>query len=107
MLGDLNLIDYDGLTLGAPFVRSDLPAGGRRLLQQATGYVCTIKKGTVTFEGGEPTGEHPGRLLRGARSTPSGSSARAASGSARRVLFLSLTAAARRFPGRPGRLQTR
>ena len=66
-LGDLNLIDYDGLTLGAPFVRSDLPAGGRRLLQQASGYVCTIKKGTVTFEGGEPTGEHPGRLVRGAR----------------------------------------
>ena len=71
-LGDLNLIDYDGLTLGAPFVRSDLPAGGRRLLQQASGYVCTIKKGTVTFEGGEPTGEHPGRLRARRALNPSG-----------------------------------
>jgi N-acyl-D-aspartate/D-glutamate deacylase len=66
-LGDLNLIDYDALSLGAPFVRADLPAGGRRLLQKATGYVATIKKGTMTFEGGEPTGALPGRLVRGAR----------------------------------------
>jgi N-acyl-D-aspartate/D-glutamate deacylase len=66
-LGDLNLIDYDALSLGAPFVRADLPAGGRRLLQRATGYVATLKKGTVTFEDGEPSGELPGRLVRGAR----------------------------------------
>ncbi|HXY28224.1 MAG TPA: amidohydrolase family protein, partial [Acidimicrobiales bacterium] len=66
-LGDLNLIDYDALALGAPYVRHDLPAGGRRLLQRATGYVATIKSGTVTFEQGEPTGELPGRLVRGAR----------------------------------------
>jgi N-acyl-D-aspartate/D-glutamate deacylase len=66
-LGDFNLIDYDGLALGAPFVRADLPAGGRRLLQEASGYVATIKAGTVTFEHGEATGELPGRLLRGAR----------------------------------------
>jgi N-acyl-D-aspartate/D-glutamate deacylase len=48
-------------------VQSDLPAGGNRLLQRAEGYVATIKKGTVTFEAGEPTGELPGRLVRGAR----------------------------------------
>jgi len=29
--------------------------------------VATIKSGTVTFEQGEPTGELPGRLVRGAR----------------------------------------
>jgi N-acyl-D-aspartate/D-glutamate deacylase len=66
-LADLNLIDYDALSLGTPFVRADLPAGGRRLLQRAGGYVATIKKGTMTFDQGEPTGALPGRLLRGAR----------------------------------------
>ncbi|HEX4433314.1 MAG TPA: amidohydrolase family protein [Acidimicrobiales bacterium] len=66
-LADLNLIDYDALTLGAPFVTNDLPAGGRRLLQKASGYVATLKAGAVTFEHGEPTGALPGRLVRGAR----------------------------------------
>jgi N-acyl-D-aspartate/D-glutamate deacylase len=66
-LGDFNLIDYDALTLGAPYVTNDLPAGGRRLLQKASGYVSTVKAGTVTFEHGEPTGALPGRLVRGAR----------------------------------------
>jgi N-acyl-D-amino-acid deacylase len=67
MLGDLNLIEYDALTLGAPYVTADLPAGGRRLLQKASGYVATVKKGMVTFAHGESTGELPGRLVRGAR----------------------------------------
>jgi N-acyl-D-amino-acid deacylase len=66
-LGDLNLIDYDALALGCPYVQADLPAGGSRLLQRADGYVATIKKGIVTFEGGEATGEYPGRLVRGSR----------------------------------------
>lgn len=67
MVGDLNVIDYDALQLGNPRVVADLPAGGTRLLQQATGYVATVKSGTVTFAGGEDTGERPGRLVRGAR----------------------------------------
>jgi N-acyl-D-aspartate/D-glutamate deacylase len=66
-LGDLNLIDYDALALGGPYVESDLPAGGSRLLQRAEGYVATVKSGTVTFEGGRSTGEFPGRLVRGSR----------------------------------------
>jgi len=66
-LADFNLIDYDGLRLEAPFVTNDLPAGGKRLLQRASGYAMTIKKGAVTFEDGQSTGELPGRLLRGAR----------------------------------------
>jgi N-acyl-D-aspartate/D-glutamate deacylase len=67
MLGDLNLIDYDRLQLGNPHVVADLPAGGRRLLQTASGYVATVKSGTVTFADGVDTGSRPGRLVRGAR----------------------------------------
>jgi N-acyl-D-amino-acid deacylase len=66
MLGDLNVIDYERLQLGNPRVVADLPAGGRRLLQDATGYVAIIKRGQVTFDNGDDTGERPGRLLRGA-----------------------------------------
>ena len=65
-VADFNLIDYEGLSLGTPYVTDDLPAGGRRLLQKASGYVATIKAGTVTFEQGAGTGELPGRLVRGA-----------------------------------------
>ncbi len=66
-LADLNLIDYDRLQLGTPVVIDDLPAGGKRLVQGATGYVETIKSGVTTFAEGEDTGERPGRLIRGAR----------------------------------------
>ncbi len=65
MLGDLNVIDYEGLQLGDPRVVADLPAGGRRLVQGADGYAWTIKRGTVTFDHGEDTGARPGALVRG------------------------------------------
>ena len=67
MMGDVNIIDYENLQLGSPYVTADLPAGGKRLLQNATGYVATIKSGQVTFANGEDTGARPGELLRGAR----------------------------------------
>jgi len=66
-LADLNVIDYEHLQVGSPRVVADLPAGGRRILQNATGYVATIKSGMTTFERGEDTGERPGHLLRGMR----------------------------------------
>ncbi|MHB8466761.1 MAG: amidohydrolase family protein, partial [Acidimicrobiales bacterium] len=66
-VADLNIIDFDRLQVGTPIVVDDLPAGGRRLVQDATGYVATIKSGTVTFEEGKETGARPGVLLRGAR----------------------------------------
>jgi N-acyl-D-aspartate/D-glutamate deacylase len=66
-LADLNVIDYEHLQVGSPRVVADLPAGGRRILQNATGYVATIKSGVTTFERGEDTGERPGHLLRGMR----------------------------------------
>jgi N-acyl-D-aspartate/D-glutamate deacylase len=64
-LADLNVIDFDRLKLGKPWLAFDLPAGGKRLLQKAEGYVCTIKNGTVTFRDGEWTGAAPGGLIRG------------------------------------------
>jgi N-acyl-D-aspartate/D-glutamate deacylase len=67
---DLNVIDYDRLTLKAPEVVHDLPTGGRRLIQRAEGYRATIVAGQVTYRDGEPTGALPGRLLRGAQPAP-------------------------------------
>jgi len=67
---DLNVIDYERLRLHAPEVAYDLPAGGKRLIQRAEGYVATIVAGQVTYRDGEPTDALPGRLLRGARSAP-------------------------------------
>ena len=69
-VADLNLIDYDGLKLHQPEMVYDLPAGGKRLIQKADGYRCTIKSGVVTFENGIPTGERPGHLLRGPQAQP-------------------------------------
>jgi N-acyl-D-aspartate/D-glutamate deacylase len=66
-VADLNLIDYANLQMGNPTVVNDLPAGGARLLQGATGYVETIKSGVTTFADGKETGARPGTLLRGAR----------------------------------------
>lgn len=67
MLADINLIDYDRLQLKPPVVVNDLPAGGARLVQEAVGYVATIKSGVTTFAEGTDTGARPGRLVRGAR----------------------------------------
>ena len=63
---DINVIDYDHLTLHSPSVVYDLPAGGRRLIQRADGYAVTMVAGEVTYRDGEATGALPGRLLRGA-----------------------------------------
>jgi N-acyl-D-aspartate/D-glutamate deacylase len=62
---DLNVIDFDRVGLRAPRVHADLPAGGRRFLQAATGYRHTFVAGVQTYADGEPTGALPGRLVRG------------------------------------------
>jgi len=67
MLADLNIIDFDKLALERPVMKFDLPAGGRRLLQQARGYAATIKAGQVTYRDGQATGALPGTLVRGAQ----------------------------------------
>jgi N-acyl-D-aspartate/D-glutamate deacylase len=70
---DVNLIDFEHLQVRRPEMRHDLPAGGRRLLQRADGYVATVVAGQVTYERGEPTDALPGRLIRGPRAVPGAS----------------------------------
>ena len=67
---DLNVIDYDRLSLHSPQVVYDLPSGGRRLIQKAAGYEATIVSGVPVYREGEATGALPGRLVRGAQATP-------------------------------------
>ena len=64
---DINVIDFENLRLNSPWMAHDLPAGGRRLLQDADGYDFTIVAGQVTRDHGQDTGARPGRLVRGAR----------------------------------------
>jgi N-acyl-D-aspartate/D-glutamate deacylase len=66
-LADINIIDLDSLGAQPPRIVRDLPAGGRRLMQTATGYRQTIKRGVKTFADGEHLGTLPGRLVRGAQ----------------------------------------
>ena len=70
MKADVNLIDMDQLTLRPPHIVHDLPAGGRRLVQEADGYLATIQSGAVTFEEGTHTGALPGKLVRGRQKGP-------------------------------------
>jgi N-acyl-D-aspartate/D-glutamate deacylase len=70
MRADINLIDFDRLAISPPEIVHDLPAGGRRLIQQARGYVATVVAGEVVFERGEHTGALPGQLLRGGQADP-------------------------------------
>jgi N-acyl-D-aspartate/D-glutamate deacylase len=67
MKADLNVIDFEGLSLHRPTMAFDLPAGGKRLLQTASGYLHTFVSGVEVYADGEATGELPGRLVRGAR----------------------------------------
>ncbi|CAM3058876.1 Amidohydrolase 3 domain-containing protein [Sphingomonas antarctica] len=69
-LADINVIDMAAIKLGKPWLAFDLPAGGKRLLQKAEGYVATIKSGEVTFRNGKYLGTHPGRLIRGPQREP-------------------------------------
>jgi N-acyl-D-aspartate/D-glutamate deacylase len=64
---DVNVIDMNALTLHPARMAYDLPAGGQRLVQGASGYTATIVNGVVTRRNGADTGARPGRLVRGAR----------------------------------------
>jgi N-acyl-D-aspartate/D-glutamate deacylase len=67
---DINVIDFEALTLHPPHVVYDLPMGGRRLVQKADGYEATIVSGIITRRQGEATGALPGRMVLGAQPGP-------------------------------------
>jgi N-acyl-D-aspartate/D-glutamate deacylase len=67
---DINILDFEALALHTPHVEYDLPAGGKRFLQNADGICATIKAGELIFENNQPTGALPGQLLRGKRDDP-------------------------------------
>jgi N-acyl-D-aspartate/D-glutamate deacylase len=69
---DINVIDMTALRIHSPRMAYDLPTGGRRLLQRADGYRHTIVSGVETYRDGVLTGELPGRVVRGAKSSPAG-----------------------------------
>jgi len=61
---DLNLIDPQRLSVGTPKIVRDLPAGGRRFLQQGTGYLGTWVGGECVRRDDQVTDARPGRLVR-------------------------------------------
>jgi N-acyl-D-aspartate/D-glutamate deacylase len=70
MKADLNVIDFGKLGVESPKMAFDLPAGGKRLLQGATGYVATIVSGEIVYRDGQETGALPGKLVRGPQEAP-------------------------------------
>jgi N-acyl-D-aspartate/D-glutamate deacylase len=70
---DLNVIDLGRVGLARPEVHADLPAGGRRMLQRASGYLHTFVAGQETYAGAQATDALPGRLVRGAQPAPAAS----------------------------------
>ena len=66
---DLAVFDPARVAPELPDAARDLPAGALRLKQGATGIDATVVNGRVLLVEGEPTGDLPGRLLRGPLAT--------------------------------------
>jgi N-acyl-D-aspartate/D-glutamate deacylase len=70
MKADINIIDFERLKLHSPHIVHDLPAGGKRFLQNADGIEATLVSGELIYRDGEATGALPGKLIRGMRAGP-------------------------------------
>jgi len=62
---DLVVFDPDRIDQNMPELLNDLPAGAARLKQTAKGIHATVVNGKVLLRDNEPTGDLPGRLVRG------------------------------------------
>tara|TARA_Y100001934_G_scaffold89533_1_gene110971 strand:- start:1154 stop:2860 length:1707 start_codon:yes stop_codon:yes gene_type:complete len=65
MAADINVIDPETIAPNLPEVVTDLPAGAKRFKQTATGILATIVNGEVLLRSSVPTGNTPGKLIRG------------------------------------------
>ena len=61
---DINVIDFDRLSMGPPQLIHDLPGNGMRLVQPPKGFELTMVAGTITQRDGVPTAALPGKLVR-------------------------------------------
>ncbi|MFT4583267.1 MAG: N-acyl-D-amino-acid deacylase [Gammaproteobacteria bacterium] len=62
---DLVIFDPKTIDQNMPELLNDLPAGAARLKQTAKGIHATVVNGKVLLRDNEPTGDLPGRLVRG------------------------------------------
>ena len=67
LVADLNVFDPERIGPEMPIVVADLPAGAKRLRQEAAGILATVVGGQIVHRDGQHTGALPGRLLRGPR----------------------------------------
>ena len=63
---DVNVIDFDALSMEVPEFVYDFPAGAGRWTQRARGYDYSIVNGRIAIEQGNHTGRLAGQLVRGA-----------------------------------------
>ena len=61
---DINVIDFENLSLSGPEYVHDFPGGAGRYIQRGSGYDATIVNGRIFMENGEHTGELAGVTLR-------------------------------------------
>ena len=61
---DINVIDFEELSLSGPEYVHDFPGGAGRYIQRGAGYDATIVNGKVFMEQGQHTGELAGVTLR-------------------------------------------
>ncbi len=62
---DVNVIDFENLSIDLPEFAHDLPLGAGRWTQTVRGYDYTIVNGQIAIEGGRHTGRLVGSVIRG------------------------------------------
>ncbi len=65
LAADIAIFNPDTISPNMPEVVHDLPAGARRFMQTAEGFLATVVNGEVLLENNVHTGVTPGELIRG------------------------------------------